>query len=107
MLQTPYVYVFVRTDLAAAYQIVQANHACFEMGIQLANNKRPSHVSHMVLCSIPGEEELQKISLYLTKNKIDHHMFYEPDNDTGYTAICCEPVYDEQRKLFKKFRLLK
>ena len=34
-------------------------------------------------------------------------MFYEPDNDTGYTAICCEPVYDEQRKLFKKFRLLK
>ena len=100
-------YVFVRTDIPPEYQIVQANHACFEMGLQLADEKKPKQVSHMVLCAIAGEEELEKVSLYLRKNSIEHHLFFEPDYNTGNTAICCEPVYGEQRKLFKKFKLLK
>jgi len=97
----------VRTDIPKEYQIVQANHACFEMGLQLAEDKKPKQVSFMVLCAISGEEELEKTSCYLRSHNIEHHMFHEPDYDTGFTAICTEPIYDEQRKLFKKFKLLK
>lgn len=61
----------------------------------------------MVLCSIANEKELDKLSFYLKEHNIAHHMFYEPDYNTGYTAICTEPIYGEQRKLFKKFKLWK
>lgn len=77
------------------------------MGLQLAEQKKPSQVSHMVLCAISCEEELERVALLLKKNNVELHMFHEPDYDTGYTAICTEPVYNEQRKLFKKFKLLK
>ena len=104
-MQTPYIYVFVRTDIPIGYQIVQANHACFEMGLRV--DSKPEQVSHMVLCSIPNERDLEKLSHDLGKHGINHHMFYEPDYDTGYTAICTEPIYGEQRKLFRKFNLWK
>jgi hypothetical protein len=75
------------------------------MGMQVQN--KPDIISHMVLCSIINEEELDKLSCYLKRHDIAHHMFYEPDYETGYTAICTEPIYGEQRNLFKKFKLLK
>jgi hypothetical protein len=75
------------------------------MGIRLEN--KPDKVAHMVLCAIDGEEELEKVGLYLEQHKVQYHAFYEPDYDTGFTAICTEPIYGEQRKLFKKFKLLK
>lgn len=81
------------------------SHACFEMGLQVEN--KPKQVSHMVLCAISGEEELEKVSKYLDKNSIKHHMFFEPDYNTGNTAICTEPIYNKQRKLFRKFKLFK
>lgn len=85
--------------------MVQANHACFEMGMKVQN--KPQIVCHMVLCLTINEEELDKLSTYLKGHGIAHHMFYEPDFETGHTAICTEPIYNEQRKLFKKFKLLK
>lgn len=75
------------------------------MGMQVQN--KPNQVSHMVLCSIENEEELDKLGAYLKRHNIAYHMFYEPDFETGYTAICTEPIYNEQRKLFKKFKLWK
>jgi hypothetical protein len=97
--------VFVRTDIPLGYQIVQANHACFEMGLQVES--KPNQVSHMVLCAIESEKELEKLSYHLEKYSIKHYMFHEPDYDTGHTAICTEPIYGEQRKLFRKFNLWK
>lgn len=98
-------YIFVRTDIPIEYQMVQACHACFEMGMEIAD--KPKQVSHMVLCQIKNEEEIYKLSSYLKEHDMAYHMFYEPDYNTGYTAICTEPIYGEQRKLFKKFKLLK
>lgn len=34
-------------------------------------------------------------------------MFYEPDHETGFTAIATEPIYGEDRKFFKKFKMYK
>jgi len=61
----------------------------------------------MVLCAIPGVRELDRLSCELKHQDIDHHMFYEPDYDTGYTAICTEPIYGDARKLFRKYKLWK
>lgn len=98
--------MFVRTDIPKEYQMVQACHACFEMGLNV--DSKPMQVSHMVLCSIVNEEELDKLGFYLDKHNIRYHKFYEPDfGPLGNTSICTEPIYGEQRKLFKKFKLWK
>jgi hypothetical protein len=34
-------------------------------------------------------------------------MFFEPDFGTGNTAIATEPIYGDDRKFFKKFKMYK
>lgn len=107
MEQTPYTYCFVRTDIPKEYQMVQACHACLERGFSLPKADQPKQTSYLILFGVKDEEDLKKKADYLGMNGISFEMFYEPDYNTGYTAICTEPVYGEQRKLFKKFKLLK
>lgn len=57
--------------------------------------------------SIANQEELLKTKDYLDDNGLNNYMFYEPDYSMGYTAICAGPVYGEQRKLLKRFKLWK
>lgn len=106
-LQTPYTYVFIRQDLPLAAQIVQACHACLDRGFSLPENKKPLKTSFLVLFGVRDAEELEKIADYLDRNEVSYEQFYEPDYDMGYTSICTEPMYNEQRKLYKKFKLWK
>lgn len=118
-----YVYVFVRKDLPHAYQIIQAGHALHEMGM---NTERPFWVApqregynvnetwrtepmpvHLILFGVKNQNELLQASRYLHENAVEHHTFYEPDYDTGFTAIATE-LFDntsERRELFKRFRM--
>lgn len=107
MEQTPYTYVFVRADIPLSYQIVQACHACLERGLSLPVCNKPDQTSFLILFSVKDEQDLKQKADYLDRHDISFSMFYEPDYDTGYTAICTEPIYGEQRKLFKKFKLWK
>lgn len=106
-MQTPYTYVFVRTDIPVHYQIVQACHACLERGMSLPVCNKPDQTSYLILFSVKNEQDLNEKADYLEKNGISFERFFEPDYGTGYTAICTEPIYGEQRKLFKKFKLWK
>lgn len=105
--QTPYTYVFVRQDIPKEYQIVQACHACLEMGFSLPDSKKPQETSFLVLIGVKDEQDLNEKAEYLDRHGLLFSRFYEPDYNTGYTAICTEPIYGEQRKLFKKFKLFK
>lgn len=89
------------------YQLVQACHACLERGFSLPDNKKPNTTSFLVLFSAKDEDDLKKKADYLDMHNISYEMFNEPDYDTGFTAICTEPIYNEQRKLFSKFKLWK
>jgi len=44
---------------------------------------------------------------HLKQHGIQFRMFYEPDNDAGYTAIATEPLRGDQRRPMKKFKLLR
>lgn len=100
-----YTYVFVRKDLSPVTRIVQVAHAAFEMGRDLG---RPTEetLDNLVVLEVADSKELLKIGEFLEYNKIRHHMFYEPDYDLGYTAVCSEPVKSDKKKLFNKFKLL-
>jgi len=83
---------------------VQACHASLELGFRKVS---PDTISFLILLTVKDQDELIKCKTYLDMNSVDSYMFYEPDYNMGFTALCTEPVYNEQRKLFKRFKLWK
>ena len=102
MNQTPYMYIFIREDLPHAYQIVQAAHATHEAGIRFGKTDLPTH---FVLVGVRDETALKETAVYLERHKIEFEMFFEPDYDTGYTAIATKPLYGDERKPLKRFNI--
>lgn len=99
---TPYIYIFARTDLSAAQQIIQAAHAVQGLGL----NTPRGHTSHMVLIGAKDQNDLVDRALELDALNIDYHMFYEPDVNE-YTAIATHPLRGKERTPLRKFNLLK
>lgn len=106
-MQNPYTYVFIRKDIPLAAQLVQSSHATLELGIRLPEHKKPQKVSSLIMLSIKDEEKLLQTKDELDERGIQNYMFYEPDYNMGYTAICTEPIYLDDRRYFKKFQLWK
>jgi len=96
----PYVYVFVRQDMSKEYQIVQACHACLEV------EKVPAE-THLILIGVKNQLELLEVAEKLTAKAIGFEMFFEPDYETGHSALTTEPIYGARRLVFKKYKLLK
>jgi hypothetical protein len=85
--------------------IIQASHACLELGLSLPDNKKPTTTSHIILLPCKNEEKLLNIHDLLDEKGIAHSLFFEPDDNMGYTAIATEPQYNGNRNFFKKFQL--
>lgn len=93
-----YKYVFVRRDLSEAQRIIQVGHACYEVG----QSSLPD-TPNMVLFEVAGEAELIEVSRQLDVAGVKYAMFFEPDHDTGYTALCTYPVTGEERRVFANY----
>ena len=102
-MESPYMYIFVRTDLSIPQQIVQVGHAAEGAGRRFPC---PGQTSNMVLFGVDGEEELKKVAYKLSMHGIDFQMFYEPDI-TSHTALVTRPLFGEERKPLKRYKLLK
>jgi hypothetical protein len=86
------------------YQIIQAAHSTQEITKQI---EHPEKTCHFILFEVKDQAKLIDIKLKLDLQGIKSHMFYEPDHETGFTAIATEPIYGEDRKFFKKFKMYK
>jgi hypothetical protein len=84
-----YAYVFVRTDIPIADQLVQVGHACLEAGNRFAQPEGPCH---LVLFGVRSEARLLDAAVWLNAAGIKCVTFFEPDDRLGYTAISTEPV---------------
>lgn len=93
-------YMFVREDLSHPQQIVQTAHAVDEL------NKSYPHEpgNFMVLCGCKTEDDLNDVSMHLSFEGIEHHMFWESDIN-GYTAIATRPLKGKERNAMRKFKL--
>jgi len=99
----PYTYLFIREDLSHPQQIVQTAHAIDELN---KRRKPQKETNFMVLCAAKSDQELMKISVYLDRHEIDHHLFYEPDIE-AFTAIATEPLRGDRRIPLRKFNTKK
>ena len=98
-----YSYVFVREDLPNTVKLVQAGHACMEMGFV---TKAPEEQTFLIALSVKNEKGLIKVSELLEQQGIGFKMFYEPDYNYGYTALCTKPVEFGKYKIFEKYNLV-
>jgi phage-related protein len=98
-----YSYVFVREDLPNTVKLVQSSHACMEMAFV---TRLPEEQTFLVALSVKDEKDLKKIADKLEHQKIKFSIFFEPDFDYGYTALCTEPVEFGKYKVFEKYNLL-
>jgi hypothetical protein len=59
----------------------------------------------LITLQIRDKEHLLETSEYLKKKNIRHHMFFEPDNEMGYSSITTEPLDKDQSKAMSNFKL--
>ena len=98
-------YVFVRCDMPPTQIAVQACHAC----IDVARTLFPHYegVPFLVLCGLRNEKQLVD-AFDRTKNLgIECQKFSEPDLDNQVTAFATGLISGDDRRLFRKYRLLK
>ena len=94
---TPFTYIFLRKDMKPVYHIIQAAHAAQEAGIAFGKPEGEIPI-HLGLFEVKNQAELFKTAEVLEKLGIRFKMFYEPDDETGYTAIATEPIFSKQRE---------
>ena len=100
-----YIYIGVRTDISSAQQVVQACHAALEAGESyLEDFGHPS----VVVLGFKTEAKLKKFQEYLDSIDWMHYdAWHEPALNNELTSIATMPVPEDERKLFKKFQLLR
>jgi hypothetical protein len=75
-------------------------HACLEAGFEY---KKSNKVITLILLSVASEEELMVSLENIRVKGIRCVVFYEPDHQYGFTAICTEPLQKLQRRTFCNF----
>jgi len=93
----------VRDDLSTEQQIVQSSHAAYEAGTHLEENG--SSVNHLIVLSVPNEQALLEAQKKIERRDIRSILFREPDIGDQATALCTEPVWGSNRKLFSSYSL--
>ena len=96
--------MFVRQDLTLAQQIVQTNHATFDMAYTLTQSVDLITPS-IVLVGVPSQKALQRVIDKLKAHRIEFSVFDEPDNDLGLTAVATVPLDDDQKQVLQNYRL--
>ena len=103
MNETPYTYTFIRKDIPLVQQSVQIGHAALEAGFKF---EKPKETSYLIVLEVEDQTELRNAAHVLCERDIDFHMFYEPDNQMGFSAICTRPIYENrERNIFKRWKL--
>lgn len=100
----PYCFLFIRQDLSLAQQIVQSNHATFEMAYTLPQSADPTTPS-IVLIGVPDKKALLKVIQKLKLNRIEYSAFYESDDDMGLSAVATVPLDEDRRAVLQNYKL--
>jgi len=92
----------IRIDIPLADQIVQVGHVCLEAGHRF---EQPQEPCRLVLLSVASEKQLQVVVEQAELSGVRCVVFYEPDDNLGWTAACTEPVTGINRRVFRRLPL--
>ncbi len=83
---------------------VQAGHALIEATRSFIDGEAIH--PHLIICRVKDEATLAKEAERLSREKIDYKIFYEDDLDGAATALATRVVYEDERKVMRRYRLL-
>lgn len=86
-------------------QAVQSCHAVIEAAKAYPSIRDGEH-PHCIIVGIENEAKLRATLQKLADAGIECQAFLEPDIDNQMTAIASRPVFGDERKHFRRFRLL-
>lgn len=84
-------------------QVVQSAHAVLEMARRHAV---PGEHPHLVLCSVPTQQQLLQAASRLTQAGIPFSVFHEADRQNEATALSTVPLRGTQRHPLRRYRCL-
>ncbi len=93
-------YVFVRTDIPIADQIVQSCHSSMKAGEYFGNSD-----CALVLLQIKNVNDLHEVKKLCIHSDIDYVEFIEPDDNMGLTSIATKPINKNKGKVFSSYKL--
>jgi len=97
------IYVFVRNDLSYSQKVVQTSHAVLEATRTFI---RDNNRYKIVVVAAKSEVKLKSIMEEAASYDIKTVAFTEPDMQYQITAIATEPLSDEKRQVFSRYKLL-
>lgn len=97
-------YTFIRMDIPIQHQITQACHSAIQAGAEFLS---PEQIPYLITLQAKDQEHLFQIKEFLEYCNIRYYMFFEPDNNMGYSSITTEPLNKEQSKKLSNFKLWK
>ncbi len=97
------IYVFVRSDLPWPQKVVQSSHAVLESTRAFVTDRNRVKI---IVVSARSESKLLAIVQEAADNGIRSVAFQEADMNNQVTAVATEPIDDEQRKVFGRYKLL-
>ena len=97
------IYIFIRTDLSASQKTVQSAHVVLEATrtFHLVDNRY-----NIVVVVAKSEAKLKAIVAEAAGHGIRTVSFAEPDMGNEITAVASEPLDDDQKKVFIRYKLL-
>lgn len=97
------IYVFVRNDLSYPQKVIQSSHAILEATRAFI---RDDNRYKIVVVAAKSEVKLKSIVEEAASHDIQTVTFTEPDMKYQITAIATEPLCDEKRQVFARYKLL-
>lgn len=97
--------MFVRQDISLAQQLVQSNHATFEVARRLQLPQNLDETPSCIVIGVPDKTALFRVIEKLRAHEIGHEVFYEPDFNMGLSAVATVPLGQEQRRALSNYRL--
>lgn len=97
----------MRQDIPLAQQLVQSNHATFEVARRLPQPQNSDETPSVVVIGVPDKNALFRVVEKLRSNNIGHQAFCEPDFNMGLSAVATVPLEQEQRRVLSNYKLWK
>ena len=89
-----------------AQQIVQSNHATFEVARRIKTQDL-AEIPYCIVIGVPDKTAIFRVVEKLKSNDIGHQVFYEPDDNMGLSAVATVPLAQEQRRVLSNYGIWK